>query len=215
LGSVSAADHIPAVQSNSQFDGYQHDAAMKRYADILKIADLIDNYIDITGSVPQLDSSVSPESSDAAIYEVAVLGQPEAVDAIFQNGSPFGFSLRKFRPDVLHDVLERGLDSSVDLPIDPQRVGTDFAPVYFIFFRRAVNGSPAHYIAVGTFSQPVARSTMVAKGVHILAVSNEAVPFIVPVQSRDSFDKTLTSHVLENGREADARFMEYVQIKIE
>ena len=77
---------------------------MKRYADILKIADLIDNYIDITGSVPQLDSSVSAESSDATIYEVAVPGQSEAVEAVFQNGTPFGFSLRKFRPDALLDV---------------------------------------------------------------------------------------------------------------
>ena len=133
-GSLSLADHIQAPQTDSPLERYQRDASMKRYADILKIADLINEYIDITGSVPRLDGSVGADSSDESIYEVAVLGQPEAVDAVFQNGTPFGFSLTKFRPEMLRDVLERGLARSVDLPIDPQRIGTHFAPVYFVFF---------------------------------------------------------------------------------
>lgn len=215
LGSASVADHVPAIQTDSPFERYQYDASMKRYADILKIADLIDDYIEITGSVPQLGSSVGEDSSDVAIFGVAVLGQPEAVDAVFRNGTPFGFSLRKFRPQVLLDVLERGLARSVNLPIDPQRVGTHFAPVYFVFLRRAFDGSPAHYIAMGTFAQPVARSTMVAEGVHIVAISNESVPFIVPLQSRDSFDEAVVSHILTNGQEADTQFMRYVQIQLE
>ena len=215
LGSVSVADHVPAAQTDSPFERYQYDASMKRYADILKIADLIEDYMEITGSVPQLDSSVGEDSTDAPIFEVAVLGQPEAVDAVFRNGTPFGFSLRKFRPDVLLDVLERGLARPVDLPIDPQRVGTHFAPVYFVFFRRAFDGSLAHYIAMGTFAQPVARSTTVAEGVHIVAISNESVPFIVPVQSRVSFDEAFVSHVFTSGREADTQFMRHVQIQLE
>ena len=214
LGSVSAADHVPEAQSDSPFERYQYDAANKRYADILKIADLIDEYIEITGSVPQLGKNVGADNNDISIYEVAVLGQPEAVDAVFRNGTPFGFSLRKFRPDVLHDILARHLARSVILPIDPQRVGTHFAPVYFVFFRRAFDGAPAHYIVMGTFAQPVIRSKAVAKGVHVLAISNESVPFIVPVQKRNSFDANFVSHIFQSGQKADNQFMKHVQIEL-
>ena len=68
---------------------------------------------------------------------------------------------------------------------------------------------------MGTFAQQVARSTMVADRVHIVAISNVSVPFIVPVQVNDSFDEGLKSHILETGREADTRFMRHFEINLE
>ena len=215
LGCMAAADHVPSPQSGNPFERYQHDAAKKRYADIFKIADLIDEYIETIGSIPQLNGNIAIGSPSTSIYEVAVLGQPEAVSAVFRDGTPFGFSLSKFRPDVLRDVLERGLARPVALPIDPQRVGTHFAPVYFVFFRRAYDGSPAHYVVMGTFSQPAIRSTMVAEGVHVVAISNRSVPFIVSIQNRDSFDATFVAHVFQSGQEADAQFIRHVPIELE
>ena len=200
------ADHVIATQSSTAFEEYQHVAAKKRYADILKIADLIEEYVETTGSMPQLDSFIIPSTKEESIYEVAIVGQSSAVRAVFQNGTPFDFSLKKFKPKVLHDVLSSGLSRPLVLPIDPQRVGTNFAPVYFVFFRRALKDSPARYIVLGTFAQPVTHSTMVAEGVHIVAISNVSAPFIVPVQLRDSFDAKFVSHVFEEGKDADAVF---------
>lgn len=208
------ADHIPENQTDNIFDAYQFDAAKKRYADILKITDLIEEYIATTGAMPELDSTVPAGTAEYAVYEVAVLGQEEAVNAVFRNGTPFGFSLRKFRPQVLQTVLSEGLSRQVSLPIDPQRVGTHFAPVYFVFFRRPQDDAAARYIVMGTFAQPVARSTMVADGVHLLAISNVPEPFIIPVHDRDSFDAAFVAHIIATGDEADAVFTRNVPIAL-
>ena len=214
-GVTAGADHVPVLNGNNPLDAYQHDAAQKRYADILTIADILDSYISATGNVPVLDPAIAADSDAAAVYEVTILGQPQAVDDIFRNGTPFGFSLAKFRPHVLKDVLEAGLGQTVALPIDPQKIGTNFAPGYFVFLRRAINGEPAHYIVLGTFAQPVARSTQVGENIHLIAIASHDVRFIVPVQTPASFDRAFRTHAAEQGRAADAIFAGLVDLTLQ
>lgn len=213
-GHGALADHIPNVAQPSATEAYQLDAAKKRYADILTIAGKLEAFVDRSGQMPVLNPSVPANGPDAQIYEVAILAQPEAVEHIFRYGTPFGFSLAKFRPQVLLNTMADVLGSPLTLPIDPQRVGVNFAPGYFVFLRRATADMPAHFIVLATFAQPVARSTQVAPNVHIMAIGSHDVPFIVPVQPLSSFDTSLVNHAMAQGHEADAVFRNYVATSI-
>ncbi|MEM7570588.1 MAG: hypothetical protein AAF337_12415 [Pseudomonadota bacterium] len=215
LVTVFGCDNRNGALGENVLEDYQNTAAAKRYADILKISDLIEAYAVKTKSIPQLEVGGETDAPSATLYQVAVLGQKKAVDQVFSQGTPFNFSLTKYRPEVLQRVLSAGLGKRIKLPIDPQRVGVKFAPVYFVFFRQALEKTPAHYIVMGTFADPVPKSTQVADGVHIVAISNVDVPFVVPVTLRGSFSSKFVEKTMAEGLDADARFERYLPIALE
>lgn len=201
FGMHASADHIPENTSLSPFAKYQFWASPKRYADIYKIATLLEEYIQVTGEVPILGSDLL---GGKPVYQVVVLGQPEAVANIEENGTPFGFSLWRKDARFLITVLEQGLGRDISLPIDPQRIGTNFSPTYFVFLRRKNGDTPAHYVVFGTFGHPVRSSTSVAEGVHMVGISNlPDLDFIVPLIGLDEFNSQSVGHILAEGADAD------------
>ncbi len=195
-----AADHIPPAQKFNPFAIYQEDAARKRYADVYKIATLLEEYRSVNGHLPYMD--------DSPFYELIVLAQPEVVDGIWETASPFGFSLRKYRPEMWAPVLEQGLGRDITLPLDPQRGSTGFYPVYFVLMRRDTETAPAHYAVIASFDQPVAHSHPLDTGRgHMISVSDfKDDVFIVPVTRLQEFSPEMISHILEDGASADKAF---------
>ena len=211
MAPLAHADHIPATTSVNPMVRYQHDASKKRFADIYKLAALIDAYITQTGTIPEL----SPVGSND-IYDIVVLGQPRAVDQIFENGTPFNFSSIRHRAPALIAVLERDLGRNIRLPIDPQKVGNNFHPVYFVLLRNAHSGKPANYIILGTFAQSVTGSQQVAPDVHLLGLSNlPETPFMIPLVGTSSLSNSFVDHILTDGADADAVFAKFVDTFVE
>lgn len=207
FGMHAHADHIPENKSWSPLTSYQHKASPKRYADIYKIATILEEYIQVTGAVPILGSDLIGKTP---VYQVVALGQPESVSSIKENGTPFGFSLKKKDSRFLITVLGLGLGRDISLPIDPQKYGVDFPPAYFVFLRSLDGETPAHYVVLGTFGHPVKLSTNVAEGVHIVGISNlPGLDFIVPLIGLDEFDARSVAHILAEGAEADEHFWYY------
>ena len=211
LAFASHADHVPDTSSLNPLVRYQFDAAQKRYADVYKIAALLDRYIAATGDVPDL----SPDADDT-LYDVAVLGQVRAVNQIFDHGTPFGFSLRKFRARPLIEELEHGLGQDIILPIDPQKVGVTFHPVYFVFLKPARNGASGHYVVLGSFAQSVRHSTRVGDDVHLLGLTNNIdAEFMIPLKAVSSLSSDEITHILSVGQDADEIFGKLVDIFVE
>jgi hypothetical protein len=210
-GLALRADHVPAPASKpNAFAVYQLDASRKRYADILELAELLEAYETATGEVPILNQ-MTEDHRDYGIWQVAVLGQDRAVNDVFEHGSPFEFSLFKYRAGSLITVLEAGLGRSIDLPIDPQKVATTFNPVYWVFLRPPYKGHPARFVVIGSFAQPVSHSTRVAEGVHLVGISNHPdLPHVVPLIGLQDLAPDVLRHIREDGREADAIFGRFV-----
>lgn len=201
FGIQANADHIPENTSWNPFQWYQYRVSPKRYADIIKIAALLDEYIDVTGNVPI--ASPSPTSERDPI--VFALGQPEAIATLEEDGTPFGFPLQLLDARLLITVLEQGLGRDISLPIDPQKYGDNFFPSYFVFFLPRNGNRPASYVVLGTFGHSVRASTEVAKDVHIVGISNEPeYEFLVPLTGSDKFDSQTITHILNDGAAYDA-----------
>ena len=208
------ADHVPELNDENEFVRYQVDAGKKRYADILKIAALIEEFEGVTGALPVVDAS-KRRGDGPNVYELVVLGQSHVVDDLWEKGSPFGFSLYKYRGDALIAALEEGLGREIALPIDPQKVPTKFWPTYFVLFRAASENAPEHYIVLGTFGVPVLHGTEVAEGAYVVGVSNYSdLPFIADLIALDSIDEATARHIYQEGEEADRVFRNFAEIEI-
>lgn len=192
---------------------YQYDAAKKRYADIYRMATLINEYITKTGHVPE----IQPLPHDDPMWktwEVTVLGQDEAVEKIYQEGTPFMVTLRKFRAPELIAVLEKGLGRKVSLPLDPQNIGVTFPPVYMIWMRPASDGHEAYVVVSAFFAQEVKRSGKLAPKVYMVGISNQAdVRFHVPVMTLNDIPIDEAHQILADGDAEDARFEQWVKVR--
>ncbi len=212
LGTLAQADHISVKSSYNPFEKYQIDASKKRYADIIKIAQLLEEHMEATGSLPFMNET----PSDTPLYEVVPLGQKGTLAQIKENGTPFGFPLHRFDPVQLISKLEKGLERDISLPIDPQKVGTDFAPAYFVFLKRKSGSTPQHFTVLGTFAHEVRASTNVAKGVHIVGISSHPdIRFIVPLTELKAFDAPTISHILSEGQTAEKKFSHNVPLSVQ
>lgn len=195
--------------------GYQYDASKKRYADIIKIADLLNEYVAKTGHVPQLEPEMAASHPLKDAYEVALLGQDTTIEQQWRDGTRLGFSLSKYRGEELLEVLEAGLGRKLSLPIDPQKYGVQFAPVYYLFFREEQGGQPEHFAVTAYFASPVKFSQQLAEGVHMVAFTNHPeIEFIVPPHAVSELTAAERQQALADGAAADQLFSNWVKVSI-